>query len=151
MLQGKEEYSQDILQKYSRDLKSVNDEQEALEKQKHMLDSYGEFLDSADKLSLLSDSIFLGLFMAEKVIKNSNSAITAFQIGFVSCLGLASGYTLLKSGFFSPRRVEQTMGDLTEFEMKLYNNHERYKGIANAYYDLSMSSNSLEKSMVKRR
>lgn len=153
-LEEKIRYSQCILEKYSREIRAIDVEQETLSSQQHLFDSYETFLERANQISLISDVIFIGLFLAVKAVNDSNLAVTALQIGIASCVGLVSGYTLLKSSSISQQRIEKTMGDLSEFEMKLYNNRERYKGLTSAYYDLQNHNNSLEttnENTIKRR
>ena len=153
-LEEKIRYSQFIMEEYSREIIAVDAEQETLSSQQHLFDSYETLLERTGQISLISDAIFIGLFMAVKTIKDPNLAVTALQIGIASCVGLVSGYMLLKSSFVSPQRIEKAMGDLSEFEMKLYNNRERYKGLTSAYYDLQNQNNSLDitnENKLKRR
>src|SRR5699024_11086480 len=115
-LEEKIRYSQFIMEEYSREIIAVDAEQETLSSQQHLFDSYKTLLERTGQISLISDAIFIGLFMAVKTIKDPNLAVTALQIGIASCVGLVSGYTLLKSSFVLPQRIEKAMGDLSEFE-----------------------------------
>lgn len=121
-------------------------EYEQLDFQKVRLESYekyrSHFIDDIH-LVTLSSLVALGI----SSIKSFGDINLPFLL---SCyLGIDSGFVFFRNQPFLSFKKIENLGDLSEFDMKLYDNQERRKGVISGYDVLLRNADNLSESIAK--
>ncbi len=68
----------------------------------------------------------------------------------LSCyFGIDSGFVFFRNQSFLGFKKMENLGDLSEFDIQLYDNNERRKGLMNGYAMLQKNANNLSNSIAK--